>query len=255
MDSAICHLSIVAVRAEPSHKLEQVTQILFGETFDILQSKGGWCLVKLHYDGYEGWIDGKQFARVPQAFIEKSTGNTSVSVELAQSAVSSDHHVPILLGSSLPYYDGMSLKIGKEKFVFNGQAVVPGQNGKQTVLEKVVNKLLNAPYQWGGRSPFGMDCSGFTQVVFKTLGVKLPRDSHQQAEVGKRIDFVPEAKAGDLAFFENKDGKIAHVGIIMNGKIAHAYGQVRLDKLDHQGIYNDQLKEYTHLLRVIKRVF
>jgi cell wall-associated NlpC family hydrolase len=179
-----------------------------------------------------------------------------VSLELVQSAVSSEHHLPILLGSSLPHFDGLNFKLGKEKFVFNGQAVMPGTNGKVAVLAKVVNKFMRAPYLWGGRSPFGVDCSGFTQVVFKTLGIRLPRDSHQQAACGNRVDFVPEAKAGDIAFFENKEGRIAHAGIIVDtGQIAHAYGHVRLDRLDHQGIYNNELKEYTHRLRVIKRLF
>lgn len=247
---------MVPVRSEPSDKSEQVTQILFGETFDVIKTRDPWCQVQLHYDGYTGWIDSKQLTSVSKSFVDGAAASSAVSIELAQSAVSSNRHIPILLGSSLPYFDGMNFKLGNEKFVFNGQAVMPGQNGKLTVLDKVVNKLMNAPYLWGGRSPFGLDCSGFTQVVFKTLGVSLPRDSWQQADSGQTVSFITEARLGDLAFFENSQGKIAHAGIILSGsRIAHAYGQVRQDRIDHYGIFNETTKAYSHKLRLIKRFF
>jgi len=233
-----------------------VSQILFGESLTVVSKSGNWAKVRLHHDDYEGWVDGKQFIKTTEDFLKKSDGTEAVSLEIVQSAVSAQHHLPILLGSSLPHFDGMNFRINKEKFVFNGQAVMPGQNGKAIVLEKVINKLLNAPYLWGGRSPFGLDCSGFTQIVFKTLGIKLPRDSHQQSERGQALTFITEARAGDIAFFENKQGAIAHTGVILNDStIAHAYGQVRIDKIDHYGIYNNERKEYTHKLRMIKRLF
>jgi cell wall-associated NlpC family hydrolase len=244
------------MRAEPSDSAEMVSQVLFGEFVSIAKISGNWIQVRTLYDDYTGWVDGKQVLKTTKAFMDGAADNSSVSIELAQSAASPSQHIPLLLGSSLPYFDGMNFRINKEKFVFNGQAVMPGQNGKTIVLEKVVNKLLNAPYLWGGRSPFGMDCSGFTQVVFKTLGIQLPRDSIQQAECGQTISFISAAQTGDLAFFENKQGKIAHVGIITReGKIAHAYGQVRIDSIDHQGIFNNESKSYTHKLRLIKRLF
>jgi cell wall-associated NlpC family hydrolase len=193
--------------------------------------------------------------------------------------------IPIVLGSSLPKYKDKEFFIGKIKYSFEGEAICPFvKKIKQSSfrgIEEVARWYLNTPYLWGGRSPFGIDCSGFTQMVFKLNGIKLKRDAWQQAEQGTTISFLEEAQPGDLAFFDNEEGKIVHVGIILNTiphlnppqrgglshatlsplgragegsgfKIIHASGKVRIDKLDHQGIYNEEMKKYSHRLRVIK---
>ena len=101
----------------------------------------------------------------------------------------------------------------------------------------------------------GMDCSGFSQVVHRIVGNDLPRDASQQVELGDTISFVEEAQAGDLAFFDNEEGNITHVGICLGGgDIIHASGSVRIDKLDHIGIFNADKGTYSHKLRVIKRI-
>ena len=116
--------------------------------------------------------------------------------------------------------------------------------------------LLNSPYQWGGRSPFGIDCSGFVQLIYKLNGIFLPRDASQQALMGQALSFIEEAEDGDLAFFDNAEGQITHVGIILsNNRIIHASGKVRIDKLDHQGIFNLEKRDYTHRLRLISKIF
>lgn len=245
------------MRAEASDKSELVTQLLFGETLTVLKKQSPWILIKCDADGYEGWIDEKQFHPITDTYHrELLAAPAPVALDIVQSAVSSKTHIPILAGSSLPAFDGMNFKIGKEKFVYNGQAI-DGEHDRQIdkFLEKCSLKYLNAPYLWGGRSPFGIDCSGFVQVVFKMLGVQLPRDAYQQAEVGDRIEFVKMAKEGDLAYFENAEGKITHVGIVLSGdRIIHAHGKVRIDKLDPYGIYNNDQKKYTHKLRLVKRI-
>ena len=115
--------------------------------------------------------------------------------------------------------------------------------------------FLNSPYLWGGRTPFGIDCSGFVQIAARLSGISLPRDTQEQAEEGEIINLISEAKPGDLAFFDNIDGRIIHVGIILeNGQIIHASGKVRIDTIDHQGIFNEESKKYSHQLRVIKRI-
>ena len=114
---------------------------------------------------------------------------------------------------------------------------------------------LNAPYLWGGRTHFGIDCSGFTQMVYKLNGHKLLRDASQQATQGEPLSFIEESEPGDLAFFDNEEGTITHVGIMMaDHHIIHAHGQVRIDHMDHTGIYNAELKKHTHKLRVIKKI-
>ena len=114
---------------------------------------------------------------------------------------------------------------------------------------------LNSPYMWGGKSPFGIDCSGFVQCVYQLHGVQLPRDAYLQAEHGETLGFIDESEAGDLAFFDDEEGKITHVGIIMSDyHIIHAFGQVRIDRLDQTGIFNNALNKHTHKLRVIKKI-
>jgi cell wall-associated NlpC family hydrolase len=135
---------------------------------------------------------------------------------------------------------------------------VPFDSDEGTILEnisKIAVNYINSPYLWGGRSPYGVDCSGLVQVVFKSIGYKLPRDASQQVKEGTTVDFVNLTQAGDLAFFDNEDGNITHVGIVLpNGEIIHSSGFVRIDKLDQQGIFCVKTQTYSHKLRIIKRV-
>ena len=114
---------------------------------------------------------------------------------------------------------------------------------------------LKAPYVWGGKSIFGLDCSGLVQQLYGLVGIQLPRDARQQVEHGQPVHFVVQARPGDLAFFDNAEGRIVHVGLVLEeGRILHAHGEVRIDPLDHNGIYNKDLGRYTHKLRIIRRL-
>jgi len=252
----ICQLSSVPIRAEDADKSEMISQLLFGECFTVIGQSEKWFKITTHYDAYEGWIDKKQCLSITPEELEKITANSdSLSFDLVSPGISNQDHIPILLGSSLPFFDGLSFKLKKEKIIFNGQVLRKNENGPDmSQVRKIAFKYLNAPYLWGGRSPFGIDCSGLTQMVFKLLGIDLPRDAYLQAQSGTIINLINEAKEGDLAFFENPEGRITHVGIILNdGEIIHASGKVRIDKLDHFGIYNTETKKYSHTLRLIKR--
>ena len=256
MKHGIASLSIIPIRKEPSHKSEMVSQLLFGETFTVLNEQNNWLKVECLYDNYQGWIDAAQYTPlVEKDFAALANGEGGLALDLSGSATSSTHAVAIVAGSSLPFFDGLNLKLGKEKFIYNGQAIA--EEGKNTqLLERIAVRYLNAPYLWGGRSPFGIDCSGFTQMAFKFLGVALKRDAFQQAEQGAVVNFIEEALPGDLAFFHNEEGKIIHVGIILKDKkIIHSSGCVRIDSIDHFGIHNAAQKKYTHRLKIIKRVF
>jgi len=258
MRYGICNLSAVPLRKAPDDTSEMVSQLLFGETVDILLKKKQWIKVCTHFDEYEGWMDSKQCTALNKTDVERlQNGSAAYAFELAKSAVSSTRHVPLLMGSTLPGFDGLHFKINREIFVYNGQAIEPGslRNNKEKLLEKVALKYLNAPYLWGGRSPFGIDCSGFTQMVFKLMGLKLKRDAYQQAAQGKTINMVGEGQCGDLAFFINDKDRIHHVGILLPGQqIIHASGCVRIDKLDQYGIFNTDTKKYSHRLQVIRRL-
>ncbi len=256
MNYGIVKLSVVSIRSEPNHRSEQVSQLLFGEAYEVTQEQQGWLFIRCLYDDYTGWINAAQHQSLNEKdFMTWSETDKAVALETACSASSSDTSLAILAGSTLPSFDGLNFKIGREKFVYNGQAIIPDNSRNPVLLEKVAMRYLNAPYLWGGRSPFGIDCSGFTQVVFKFLNIELKRDAYQQAEQGVALNFLEESSAGDLAFFANEEGKITHTGMLLkDNRIIHASGKVRIDKIDHFGIFQTETKKYSHQLKIIRRV-
>ena len=256
MKHGITSLSTIPVRQTNNHRSEMVSQLLFGETYEILHTKENWLNIRCSLDSYEGWIDASQHSALSEKEFHNITLQTmGIAIDLFYSAASSDRSIALVTGSSLPYFDGINLKIGKEKFIYNGQAVMSDQIRTVNMLEKVALRYLYAPYMWGGRSPLGIDCSGFVQVLYKCLGIALPRDAYQQAEIGKTVNFVEEAAPGDLAFFHTGDGKITHVGLLMKDKkIIHSSAMVRIDALDHFGIFNADTNKYSHQLKIIKRI-
>lgn len=253
----ICNLSVIPVRKEPKDSSEQVTQLVFGECFEIISTDEQWKKIRMLWDNYEGWIDEKTFLPIAAAEVEQIRSSSAFSLEMVGIAQGSSASIPIVMGSSLPFFQGFGFKLGKQKFNFQGQVSERGgvQDRHGQFIERVAMRYLNAPYQWGGRSPFGIDCSGLSQMVYKVLGIQIPRDASQQVHIGSQVHFLSEASTGDLAFFENSEGNIAHVGIMLGqDKIMHAFGKVRIDMIDHQGIYNIDTKKYSHTLRVIKRM-
>ncbi len=256
MSYGICQLSILPVRAEPSHRSEQVTQLLFGEHYEVLEAIQDWIKIRIAFDGYEGFIpQGQNTFLEFQDFNFLQKTNSFLSYDLVQLMIHDSKIQTILLGSTLPFYENEHCRINDKKFKFDGNARFPEKTkSAQTLIENTF-MYLNAPYLWGGRSPFGIDCSGFTQMVFKLSGYKLHRDAAQQTEHGDTINLIHEAAAGDLAFFDNEEGKITHVGILTDkDKIIHASGKVRIDSFDQVGIFNLETKRYSHKLRLIKRI-
>jgi hypothetical protein len=258
MNFGIVHLSAIPLRSSASDKSEMVSQLLFGEMVEILEKKGKkWFKVRCLWDNYLGWVSSSQIQRITREEYENYHSHYAYSFELMQPAVTGSHFLPLTLGAVLRQYDGLQFQLNGNAYQFSGQVIHPEHQKSSTeLLIKVARRYLFAPYLWGGRSPFGVDCSGFTQMVFKiAANFPLPRDAYQQVEQGELIDFFEQALPGDLIFFENTKGSIHHVGILIaEDRIIHASGQVRIDKLDHFGIFNEELKSYTHKLRVIKRV-
>lgn len=249
----ICNLAIVPIRLEASHRSEMVSQLLFGEHFQVLEKSKGWIKIKLQFDGYEGWIDEKQYQPISESeFGLLSSKEIVLNADLIEYISGKDNLLfPIPLGASLSFLDVP--QINTYEFRFEGLKVF-GKKPKTEIL-KTAFMYLNTPYLWGGKTPFGIDCSGFVQMVYKLNGYSLFRDAYQQATQGEVLSFIEEAEAGDLAFFDNEEGKITHVGILMNDNyIIHAHGKVRIDRLDHLGIMNVDTKRHTHKLRVIKKI-
>lgn len=258
MRYGMCNLSVVSVRAEASHRSEMVTQLLFGELFEIIEKNDDWVFVKLVYDDYQGWIDAKQYLPLYNETFEKlNEGTPNVTLDIVEIITDEkrDMIFPVVLGSTLPFVINNSFYIENDKYSFEGNVRTFRDAVTTDIVIENALMYLDAPYLWGGRSPFGIDCSGFVQMVFKLSGIRLKRDAVQQATQGDTIDFINEATAGCLAFFDNDEEEITHVGIILeNNRIIHSSGRVRIDNLDHQGIFNNQLKKYTHKLRLIKKI-
>lgn len=257
MKYGICALSIVPCRLEPSDTSEMVSQLLFGEIYQVIDERKNWVKVRATHDGYESWIDRKQHLEVKQdEFMEMKESPQTFSLELISllKNTQSDAFFPLVLGSVLPSYNNGICSLLKQEFEYDGDFSTNPAVSRDLLID-IAFMYLNSPYLWGGRTPFGIDCSGFVQIIYRLCGINLPRDASQQAEVGDRLSFIEEATPGDLAFFDNKEGKITHVGILLgDNKIIHASGKVRVDRIDHQGIYNDDIRDYSHHLRLITRV-
>ncbi|WP_223808912.1 C40 family peptidase [Rufibacter hautae] len=256
MNFGICKLSLVPVRREPSDKSEQITQLVFGECYEVLQTQERWIQVRNAADDYEGWIDFKQHFPVPDPYFQEWRSLPHArSMDLVQTVSGEEGVTPIGMGSVLPFFDGMSIRVGEERMLYNGRASNPNLPYRENFLQKIALQFLRAPYLWGGKSIFGIDCSGFVQQVYGVCGHQLQRDAYQQVIHGQEVHFVSQTRPGDVAFFDNEEGRIVHVGIVLEDqRIIHASGEVRIDQLDHHGIYNRERKRYSHKLRIIKRI-
>ncbi|MGZ5211159.1 MAG: C40 family peptidase [Kaistella sp.] len=236
MEKGICSVSVAPLRAEPAHQSEMVSQILYGESVDLLEVNGSFAKVKMHFDQYEGWVDMKQISEISeQDFAHR---NNRILTESFGTHHLTEGKMLLSMGSEIPSDQENSIPSVTRERIF-----------------RTANLFLNVPYLWSGRSFFGIDCSGLTQLVYKVCGLSLPREAQQQSEQGKVLDFIEESQPGDLAFFENDEGKISHVGIMLDDqKIIHAYGKVRIDTLDSSGIFNQELNRHTHKLRFVKSI-
>ena len=251
MEYGICNLAVIPLRAEPSDKSEQVSQLLFGEAFEILEWKDRWVKVVTDFDSYEGWIGRLQFAMLGH-LAYKSFQHVKPPITyraVTQAWKKPDNSVLYLPGaSSLVFLIVTTCHINNEKFE------IIGEIGETEPLDITARSFLNTPYLWGGRTHYGIDCSGFSQAVFRLQGFNLRRDACMQAEQGQTVNTLAESRPGDLAFFTNEEGKIMHVGILLNpGQIIHASGRVKIDTIDNEGIYSEEQQRYTHKLHAIKR--
>lgn len=243
------------MRCAPSDQAELVSQVVFGEHMKVLELRKEWSRIRLAYDGYEGWIDNKQYLKISKEEYRQLEEDENVLAGNLVDFISDDRETlsVITLGANLPNFKNNRFSIGTTQYQYEGTCL-QGKQAKNKLLGTAF-LFLNAPYLWGGKTPFGIDCSGFTQMVYKLNGHKLLRDASQQATQGETLSFIEESEPGDLAFFDDQEGNIIHVGIIMKDNyIIHAHGKVRVDRIDHSGIYNVDKKKHTHKLRVIKKI-
>jgi hypothetical protein len=264
MKYGITHLSQIAMREEPAHQSQLVSQLLFGDAYQIEEFVGDWLKIKTLDCGYEGFIEKKLWNEMHeedtaeyQSLKKYMVTDYLIFIKEFESNVT----FPVFIGSSFPYPQDNMLILGNAIFVVElpETRILPKHptlSEPQSALLQFASGYLRAPYLWGGRTPAGIDCSALVQLAFKSVNILLLRDASQQVNQGTQVDFSTEWQVGDIAFFENEEGKITHVGIICGkDKILHASGFVRIDMLDTTGIYNKQIEQYTHKLRIVKRLF
>ena len=254
MPYLICIVPVCPVRREPMHQSEQVNQLLFGDVTEIIETGKDFVKVKYLYDDYEGWCQRSQLEEIS---VEQFTNIPTLL---------STNHINIVMLNGQPMYIPMGCVVGhsaEKKQVFGNVSVEykgdyfdpASRNDCADCIRETAMKFLNTAYLWGGRSVYGIDCSGFTQTVYRFAGIPLLRDAWQQASQGEAIGFLQEVHCGDLAFFDNEEGRINHVGILLDSAtIIHSSGKVRIDTIDHQGIISNDTGLRTHKLRVIKRL-
>jgi len=254
---AICPLSLVPVRKEPSDRSEMTTQLIFGDLVELVTAQGNWQEIRILDDGYTGWVDKKQLEILTdeEALLLNSSPFVLSTEAIHTATCSKGGYLNLVAGSRLPYYQEKEFTISNCLFLFAGKVCIPSRPTSSNIVSCAMS-YLHAPYLWGGKSPLGIDCSGFTQMVYKLNGISLPRDAWQQALIGEPVATNEPTRTGDLAFFVNDQQKVVHVGLLLDDqRIIHASGKVRIDTLDHQGILNVDTNQYSHQLFSIRRFF
>lgn len=251
MEFGYCNLSIIALRAQPSHRSEMVSQLLYGEYCEILQVEAEWTQVRTVENKYEGWIQHRQYTLTTAEEVFKADDPAIVGLQGAY-LYGRGQRINLLHGTKVSAAQRAQTAVSPVQGTLRQAQLVDFDSE----FPKLIEHYNFAPYLWGGRSAFGIDCSGLSGLFYAHFGISLPRDAWQQAEQGSVVDFHTEIVPGDLAFFDNEEGKITHVGIMIDAQtIIHASAMVRIDRMDAEGIFNTDLHRYTHKLRIIKRYF
>jgi hypothetical protein len=226
------------MRKEASHESELVSELLFNDIYEVIDENDEWVKVRCLFDSYEGWVRKLQHFEIDEKEYNE--------------CLKKDKYI---ITSPISYYNNKVLSFGSKIFEERENSILLRKKFDSRIMIESAIKLLDTPYRWGGKSVMGIDCSAFVQLCAKVAGFKLPRDASQQVNHGVTINFLSEARSGDIAFFENENRRITHVGILLsNDKIIHASGKVRIDTLDQTGIFNKETNRHTHVLSVIKRL-
>ncbi|MBL7852053.1 MAG: C40 family peptidase [Cyclobacteriaceae bacterium] len=253
----ISRLSIIPVRTDPDHAAEQVTQLLFGDHYEVLRLSPDklWALIRVYTDQAEGWIDLRQHHAISEEYFQQiNKTEYKITTDIATPVLYKKAPLTIVMGSIVPVSSSELFKV-EEQFAFNGEAKSLGQRRDVEFVLQTAKKYLGSPFQWGGKSPFGIDAPALIQMIFRISGYALPRTLKLQAAYGRKLDSIAEAHPGDLAFFTTKGATPSHVGLIADdSKVIHAFGQVRADSLNEEGILVPETKIYTHFLHSVRRV-
>lgn len=257
LDYGVCRLALVPVRGEAKNESVQITQLLFGDHYEVtaMSPDKKWLKIRIYFDQCEGWLDARQHHAITKEYFNQiNITDYKITTEISSPVLYKKSPIAIVMGSIVPISSSELFKI-EEQFAFNGESKSLGLRRDADFLKTIARKYLHAPDQSGGKSPFGIDASGLTQMVYRITGYAIPRQAVLQANAGKKIKSFSEAAIGDLAFFSDKGKTVSHAGIIMGDeKIIHVSGQVRIDPVTEEGILDADKKVYTHLLHSIRRI-
>lgn len=253
----VSRLAIVPVRSEPNHAAEQTTQLLFGDHYEVLSLSPDkqWAHLRVFTDQCEGWIELRQHHGISEEYFQQiNKTEFKIITDVATPVLYKKTPLTLVMGSIVPISTSELFKV-EEQFAFNGESKSLGQRRDVEFIRQTARKYLGAPYQWGGKSPFGIDAPALVQMVFKIAGYPLPRTLKQLLAHGRKLAPGEEAQPGDIAFFSLKGNTPVHCGLVLDdNRILHAYGQVRLDNLTDEGILVPDTKIFTHFTHSVRRV-
>lgn len=255
-DYAIGRYTAAAIRTHPKERAEMTSQLLLGEPVRLLEKGKVFCHVRCSDDDFEGYVRADQLLAVDERTYRLQRDNPAFALDLYSTLLGDNLGLPITFGARLPDFDGMRLRHGQQVFNYAGQAALSEDlKTDADLLIRLARRWLYVPALEGGRTPTGVDAAGLVQLLARLINIKLPRTAEAMSYQGRMVDFVVQAQQADLAFFDNRKGQIEHVGLLLpESRILHVHDRVRIDAIDHFGIFNYELGQYTHRLRIVKRL-
>jgi cell wall-associated NlpC family hydrolase len=253
---ALGRFTAAAIRAQAKEKAEMTSQLLLGEPVTIVEAGKKYSRIRCSDDDFEGFVRNDQLIAADERTFRLQRDNPAFALDLWSTILGDQAGLPITFGARLPEFDGMRLMHGGQQFNYSGQAALSEDlRSEAELLIRFARRWLYAPMLHGGRTPTGVDPAGLVQLVARLINIKLPRTAEAMSHHGRMVDFVIQAQPADLAFFDNRKGQIEHVGLLLpDSQILHVNDRVRIDSIDHYGIFNYELGKYTHRLRIVKRL-
>lgn len=254
---ALGKFTAAAIRTQARDRSELASQLLLGEPVEILDSGRAFCRIRCSDDDFEGYVRSDQLHRVDELAYRHQRDNPAFALDLFASLLGERHGLPISFGGRLGEYDGLRLRHADQHYTYSGQAALSADlRTDAELLLRFARRWLYVPQLVGGRTPSGVGAAALVQLVARLVNLRLPRTAGAMSHHGRPVDFVVQCQPADLAFFDGPRGQIDHVGLLLpESRILHVDGCVRVDAVDHYGIFNYELGRYTHRLRIVKRLF